>query len=48
MQEKKKLADDIDLKIVAKNTAGFSGADLENVLNEARLLAAEEELKGNS
>ena len=31
---KKKLADDIDLKIVAKNTAGFSGADLENVLNE--------------
>ena len=42
---KKKLADDIDLKIVAKNTAGFSGADLENVLNEAALLAARRNLK---
>lgn len=45
MQRKKKLADDIDLKIVAKNTAGFSGADLENVLNEAALLAARRNLK---
>ena len=42
---KKKLADDIDLKIVAKNTAGFSGADLESVLNEAALLAARRNLK---
>ena len=42
---KKKWADDIDLKIVAKNTAGFSGADLENVLNEAALLAARRNLK---
>ena len=42
---KKRLADDIDLKIVAKNTAGFSGADLENVLNEAALLAARRNLK---
>ena len=42
---KKKLADDIDLKIVAKNTAGFSGADLENVLNEAALLGARRNLK---
>ena len=42
---KKKLADDIDLKIVAKNTAGFSGTDLENVLNEAALLAARRNLK---
>lgn len=43
---KKKLAEDVDLKIIAKNTAGFSGADLENVLNEAALLAARRNLKG--
>lgn len=41
---KKKLADDIDLKTIAKNTSGFSGADLENVLNEAALLAARRNL----
>ena len=37
---KKKIGDDVDLKVIAKNTAGFAGADLENVLNEAALLAA--------
>lgn len=42
---KKKLGDDIDLKTIAKNTSGFSGADLENVLNEAALLAARRNLK---
>ena len=41
---KKKLADDVDLKIIAKNTSGFSGADLENVLNEAALLSARRNL----
>ena len=40
----KKIADDVDLKIIAKNTSGFSGADLENVLNEAALLAARRDL----
>ena len=37
---KKRLAEDVDLKVIAKNTSGFAGADLENVLNEAALLAA--------
>ena len=36
----KTLAPDVDLKVVAKTTAGFTGADLENLLNEAALLAA--------
>ena len=36
---KKKISEDVDLKVVAKNTSGFAGADLENVLNEAALLA---------
>ena len=42
---KKKLAEDVDLKIIAKNTSGFSGADLENVLNEAALLAARRDMQ---
>ncbi|MBO1304883.1 ATP-dependent zinc metalloprotease FtsH [Enterococcus sp. 669A] len=36
----KPLADDVDLKVVAQQTPGFAGADLENVLNEAALVAA--------
>ena len=42
---KKRLSEDVDLKIIAKNTSGFSGADLENVLNEAALLAARRDMK---
>ena len=36
----KPLGFDVDLSVVAKSTAGFTGADLENLLNEAALLAA--------
>ncbi len=43
--KKKKLAEDVDLKTIAKNTSGFAGADLENVLNEAALLAARRDIK---
>ncbi|MDD2968586.1 MAG: ATP-dependent zinc metalloprotease FtsH [Lachnospiraceae bacterium] len=38
----KPLADDVDLKQVAQTTAGFTGADLENLLNEAAICAAKE------
>ncbi|MBQ8199370.1 MAG: ATP-dependent zinc metalloprotease FtsH [Lachnospiraceae bacterium] len=38
----KPLAEDVDLKQVAQTTAGFTGADLENLLNEAAILAAKQ------
>ncbi|MDR2030069.1 MAG: ATP-dependent zinc metalloprotease FtsH [Puniceicoccales bacterium] len=38
--KKVKLSDAVDLQVVARNTPGFSGADLENLLNEGALLAA--------
>ena len=41
----KPLAPDVDLSVVAKSTAGFTGADLENLLNEAALLAARRSLR---
>ena len=41
----KPLAPDVKLKVIAKSTAGFTGADLENLLNEAALLAARKNLK---
>ncbi len=37
---KKPLADDVDLKEIARETTGFTGADLENLMNESALLAA--------
>ena len=43
--KKKKLADNIDLGVLAKNTAGFTGADLENMMNEAALIAARKDKK---
>ena len=39
----KPLGDDVDLQQIAQTTAGFTGADLENLLNEAAILAAKEE-----
>ncbi len=41
----KPLSPDVDLKVIAQSTVGFTGADLENLLNEAALLAARRGLK---
>lgn len=41
--DNKPLGDDVDLKQIAQTTAGFTGADLENLLNEAAIYAAKED-----
>ena len=41
----KKLAKEVDLKVIAQQTPGFSGAELENLLNEAALVAARRDKK---
>lgn len=41
----KPLAPDVDLRVIAQQTAGFTGADLENILNESALLAARKDKK---
>ncbi|MDO4618486.1 MAG: ATP-dependent zinc metalloprotease FtsH [Clostridia bacterium] len=38
--KQKPVADNVDLKLIAKNTSGLSGAELENIMNEAAILAA--------
>lgn len=38
----KPIAEDVDLKVIARTTSGFTGADLENLMNEAAILAAKE------
>ncbi len=43
--KKIKLSSKVDLQVVARNTAGYSGADLENLLNEAALFAARQSKK---
>ncbi len=44
----KKVADDVDLQVIAQTTPGFTGADLENLMNEAALLAARKDKKALS
>lgn len=43
--EKKPLGDDVDLHQIAQSTTGFTGADLENLLNEAAIMAAKDDRK---
>lgn len=43
--KKKPLAEDVDLRVIAERTPGFSGADLANVMNEAAILTAREDRK---
>lgn len=43
--KKKPFDSNIDFKVIAKNTAGFSGADLENMINEATILATRKNKK---
>ena len=43
--KKKPFSPNIDFKVIAKNTAGFSGADLENMINEATILATRKNKK---
>jgi cell division protease FtsH len=40
--KKTKLAAGVDMAVIARGTPGFSGADLENLVNEAALMAARE------
>ena len=41
----KPLSKDVDLKVLAKRTPGFTGADIENMMNEAAILAARRDIK---
>ena len=41
----KPLAEDVDLKVLAQATSGFTGADLENLVNEGALLSARRDQK---